>query len=245
MTPAQQFGDRPGEGVRAAVVRFPGSNCDADALYALAALGAEVRGVWHTETDLGDADLVVLPGGFSYGDYLRSGAMAALSPVMAAVKAFADRGGLVFGVCNGFQILCEVGLLPGALTRNTGLHFVCERVYVRVENIGTAFTNLCRPGEVLALPVAHGEGRYVADEAVLEQLRAENRVLFRYAAANGDVTDEADPNGSADHIAGILNGRGNVCGLMPHPERAVEALLGGADGRKLFASAFASLARAS
>ena len=242
---ARALGDRPGEGVRAVVVRFPGSNCDGDALYALAALGAEARGVWHTETDLGSPDLVVLPGGFSYGDYLRSGAMAALSPVMTAVKAFAERGGLVLGVCNGFQILCEAGLLPGALTRNTGLHFVCERVHVRVENAETAFTNLCGPGEVLALPVAHGEGCYVADEAVLEQLRAEDRVLFRYAAANGDVTDEADPNGSADHIAGILNERGNVCGLMPHPERAVEALLGGADGRKLFASAFASLTRAS
>ncbi len=201
--------------------------------------------MWHTETDLGDADLVVLPGGFSYGDYLRSGAMAALSPVMAAVGAFAGRGGLVLGVCNGFQILCEAGLLPGALVRNAGLHFVCERVYVRVENAGTAFTNLCRPGEVLTLPVAHGEGRYVADAAVLERLRAENRVVFRYCTADGSVTDDADPNGSIDHIAGILNERGNVCGLMPHPERAVEALLGGADGRTLFASAFASLTRAS
>lgn len=235
-------GARPGEGVRAAVVRFPGSNCDADALYALAALGAETRGVWHTETDLGDADLVVLPGGFSYGDYLRSGAMAARSPVMAAVGAFAARGGLVLGICNGFQILCEAGLLPGALVRNTGLHFVCERVHVRVENADTAFSNLCRPGEVLALPVAHGEGRFVADQEVLAQLRADDRVLFRYAAPDGSVTDEADPNGSADHIAGILSERGNVCGLMPHPERAVEALLGSADGHKLFASAFAALA---
>lgn len=230
----------PGRGVRVAVVRFPGSNCDEDTVFALASLGAVVTRVWHTDTELGRVDLVVLPGGFSYGDYLRSGAMAALSPVMSAVERFADGGGLVLGICNGFQLLCEARLLPGALTRNTGLHFVCDRVGVRVEQ-ASAFTALCTPGEVLTLPVAHGEGRFVADDAVLGRLEREGRVLFRYCTPAGEVTDAANPNGSLNSIAGITNERGNVCGLMPHPERAVDPLLGGVDGQKVFASVFASL----
>ena len=232
----------PGNGVRAVVVQFPGSNCDEDAVYALQLLGAEVTRVWHTST-LGDADLVVLPGGFSYGDYLRSGAMAALSPVMADVKRFAARGGLVLGICNGFQLLTEARLLPGALARNTGLHFVCERVHVRVEG-SSSFTGACTPGEVLALPVAHGEGRFVADKAVLERLEHENRVVFRYCTPEGEVMGAANPNGSLNHIAGIVNERGNVCGLMPHPERAVDPLLGGTDGRKIFESVFRALVEA-
>ena len=237
-------GSTSGAGVRTAVVRFPGSNCDEDSCFALSALGAEVRRVWHTETELNGVDLVVLPGGFSYGDYLRSGAMAALSPVMAAVERFANRGGLVLGICNGFQLLTEARLLPGALARNAELHFVCDQLYVRVEHEDSPFTGACRPGEVLALPVAHGEGRYVVDEAVLARLEAENRILFRYCTAEGELSDEANPNGSAGSIAGIVNERGNVCGLMPHPERAVDPLLGSADGQKLFASVFASLTQA-
>ena len=222
------------------MVRFPGSNCDEDTVFALSTLGAEVTRVWHTETELGRVDLIVLPGGFSYGDYLRSGAMAALSPVMTAVRRFAERGGLVLGICNGFQLLCEARLLPGALTRNTGLHFVCDRVGVRVEH-ASPFTAACKTGEVLALPVAHGEGRFVADDGVVERLEAENRVLFRYCTPAGELADAANPNGSVNHIAGIVNERRNVCGLMPHPERAVNPLLGGADGQKVFASVFASL----
>lgn len=229
----------PGTGVRAAVVRFPGSNCDEDTRFALASLGAQVTQVWHTES-LSDADLVVLPGGFSYGDYLRSGAMAALNPVMVDVKRFAERGGLVLGICNGFQLLTEARLLPGALARNTGLYFVCDRVHVRAEQT-SAFTSACSPGEVLTLPVAHGEGRYVADDEVLERLEAENRVLLRYCTAEGEVTDAGNPNGSLNHIAGIVNERGNVCGLMPHPERAIDPLLGGTDGRKIFESVFMAL----
>ncbi len=229
----------PGTGVHAVVVRFPGSNCDEDTVFALASLGAHVTQVWHTDK-LGNADLVVLPGGFSYGDYLRSGAMAALSPVMADVKRFAERGGLVLGICNGFQLLTEARLLPGALARNTGLHFVCERVHARVEQT-SPFTSACKPGEVLTLPVAHGEGRFVADKEVLEGLEHNNRVVFRYCTPEGELTDAANPNGSLNHIAGIVNERGNICGLMPHPERAVDPLLGGTDGQKVFESVFRAL----
>lgn len=245
MTPVssleQSFLRASRHGVRASVIRFPGSNCDEDSVHALTTLGATTERVWHTETDLKDAELVVLPGGFSYGDYLRSGAMAAHSPVMAEVKRFAERGGLVLGICNGFQLLTEARLLPGALVRNTELHFACERVQVRVESTLTAFTGVCEPGEVLTLPIAHGEGRYVAEAEVLARLEDENRVLFRYCTTEGNVTNEANPNGSLNAIAGITNEGGNVCGLMPHPERAIEGLLGGTDGQKLFASVFAYL----
>ena len=218
------------------IVRFPGSNCDDDTRYALEGLGAKVRMVWHLEEHLGDADAVVLPGGFSYGDYLRSGAVAALSPVMGAVKAFAERGGPVLGICNGFQTLTEAGLLPGALTRNPGLHFVCKVVYMRVEQIRTPFTNKYEDSQVLRVPVAHNEGRYYADMATLVRLETDNRVVFRYCTPEGEVNEAASPNGSLNNIAGIVNERGNVLGMMPHPERAADALLGSEDGLPLFRS---------
>jgi phosphoribosylformylglycinamidine synthase I len=229
---------------RVAVVRFPGSNCDEDTLFALEHLGLGVRRVWHTDTDLRGCDAVVLPGGFSYGDYLRSGAMAALSPVMEAVARFAARGGFVLGICNGFQMLTEARLLPGALARNASLHFVCRRAFVRVERADTPFTNAYRAGQVLKLPVAHGEGRFVADAQTLARLEGEGQVVFRYATPEGELAEAANPNGSLNHIAGITNERGNVLGLMPHPERAVEALLGSEDGAGVFASLLNALAGA-
>jgi phosphoribosylformylglycinamidine synthase subunit PurQ / glutaminase len=216
-----------------AVLRFPGSNCDDDTRHAVHdVLGAEARFVWHTEGGLGAVDAVIVPGGFSYGDYLRSGALAATSPVMGAVRDFAARGGPVLGICNGFQILTEAGLLPGALARNAGLDFVCDTVHVRVER-ATAFTEGYRVGAVLRLPIAHHEGRYEADSETLERLEGEGRVVFRYVDAEGGRAPEANPNGSAHDIAGIVNERGNVLGMMPHPERAVEELLGSGDGRAL------------
>ena len=206
------------------VVRFPGSNCDDDARDALERVtGAAVDFVWHTDTHLSDAGGVLIPGGFSYGDYLRSGALAALSPVMAAVRAFADRGGPVLGICNGFQVLTEAGLLPGALARNEGLAFVCDTVVVEVGPAGGPLLADLTPGARLRLPVAHHDGRYVASERELAALEARGGVAFRYLA-------EADPNGSTHHIAGVVNERGNVLGMMPHPERAAEAILGGVDG---------------
>ena len=220
-----------------AVIRFPGSNCDDDARHVLAdVLGAEVRLVWHRDTDL-DADTldaVVLPGGFSYGDHLRSGAVAALSPVMREVAAFAARGGPVLGICNGFQILTEAGLLPGGLLRNPSLHFVCKPVHLRVEKTDTPFTNGYAKEQVLRMPVAHNEGRYYADAETLARLEGENRIVFRYCNAQGEVNEESSPNSSFHNIAGIVNARGNVLGMMPHPERASEALLGSADGLPLF-----------
>ena len=214
-----------------AVLRFPGSNCDDDTRHALdEVLGANARFVWHTERDLGGADAVVVPGGFSYGDYLRSGALAAHSPVMEAVRAFARRGGPVLGICNGFQILTEAGLLPGALAQNDGLRFVCRDVFVRVEH-PTAFTRGYGEQAVLRLPVAHHEGRYVADEATLERLEGDGRVALRYVRHDGADDPTANPNGSLHAIAGIVDERGTVLGMMPHPERAVEPLLGGNDGR--------------
>jgi phosphoribosylformylglycinamidine synthase subunit PurQ / glutaminase len=222
-----------------AVLRFPGSNCDDDTRHAFRdVLGAEARFVWHTDETLGRSDAVIVPGGFSYGDYLRSGALAAKSPIMAAVRAFADRGGPVLGICNGFQILTEAGLLPGALARNAGLDFVCDTVTVRVEG-ESAFTGGYRVGDVLRLPIAHHEGRYEADPATLERLEGEGRVVFRYVDAAGARSAGANPNGSARDIAGIVNERGNVLGMMPHPERAVEELLGSGDGRPLLASLLA------
>jgi len=212
--------------VRVAVIRFPGSNCDADALHAAQLAGHQASFVWHRSTDLGGADVVILPGGFSYGDYLRPGAIARFSPVMQAVTAHARAGGPLIGICNGFQILCEAHLLPGQLVRNAGLAFVCRPVTVRVENDATPFTNGYRAGQELRMPVAHGDGRYVADDATLDKLEAEGRVVFRYVGGS--------PNGALRDIAGIRNVEGNVVGMMPHPERAVETLLGSTDGLALF-----------
>ncbi len=223
--------------VRFAVLVFPGSNCDHDAYHAAKhVMGQEARFVWHKEASLGEADVVVIPGGFSYGDYLRSGAIARFSPVMQDVVRFANEGGLVLGVCNGFQVLCEAGLLPGALMRNASLRFGCKDVYLRVENAQTPFTNAMTEGQSLLIPVAHGEGNYHADAETLDRLEAEGRVVFRYATAEGEVTGAANPNGSARGIAGIVNEAGNVLGMMPHPERCVEGLLGSADGALVFQS---------
>jgi len=218
--------------VKIAVVRFPGSNCDADALAAAAGAGAEAVYVWHRSTDLEGADAVVLPGGFSYGDYLRPGAIARFSPVMRAVAAHAAAGRPLLGICNGFQILCEAQLLPGALVRNGGLSFVCRPVRVRVESDTTPFTARYRPGQCLTMPVAHGAGRFVADQATLDLLEREERVVFRYVGGN--------PNGAMRDIAGITNQERNVVGLMPHPERASEALLGSNDGAAMFVLAAAT-----
>jgi phosphoribosylformylglycinamidine synthase len=226
--------------MRWAVVRFPGSNCDQDAFHVLKnVLSQEVEYVWHKETSLDGAEAVVLPGGFSYGDYLRTGAIARFSPIMGAVKAAAAAGRTVLGICNGFQILCEAGLLPGVLIRNNNLHFRCETICVRVENAESRFTRGLKAGQVLRIPIAHGEGNYVADEKTLDSLFANQQVLFTYSDAQGRAQDAANPNGSARHIAGIMNRTGNVLGLMPHPERASEAILGSADGLGIFESVLA------
>ncbi len=219
------------------VVIFPGSNCDHDCLHVLSdVLGQEVSQIWHKETSLRGVDAVILPGGFSYGDYLRTGAIAQFSPVMGAVRQFAQQGGMVLGICNGFQILLESGLLPGAMLRNRALTFVCKDVHVRVENAATPFTGHCESGQVLTIPVAHAEGNYFADEVTVSQLKAYAQVLFRYCTPDGRVTDEANPNGSLESIAGIRNAAGNVLGMMPHPERCAEAVLGNEDGRLIFLS---------
>ena len=225
------------------VIVFPGSNCDHDAYHVISKhVGQPVDFVWHRETDLSAYDVVIIPGGFSYGDYLRAGALAAHSPVMASVKEFAARGRLVLGICNGFQILCEAGLLPGALIRNKELHFICQHVNVRVETIETPFTHMLHAGQVLNLPIAHAEGNYVCDDATYEELVREDRIVFRYSDPSGELTGEANLNGSRDHIAGICSRGRNVLGLMPHPERACEDLLGSADGRDIFRSLAATLA---
>jgi phosphoribosylformylglycinamidine synthase len=231
------------------VVVFPGSNCDHDTYHVISKIiGQPVDFIWHRQSSVGDCDALILPGGFSYGDYLRTGAIARFSPVMGAVKEFAARRGLVLGICNGFQILCEAGLLPGALLRNAGLKFICGHVNVRVEATDTPFTERCQRGQVLSLPIAHGEGNYVCDAATLSELQRENRIVFRYCDRNGVAAQEGNPNGSLDNIAGICNRERNVLGMMPHPERASEELLGSADGRIVFcslANALAELAKAS
>jgi len=223
--------------MKVGVVTFPGSNCDHDCYRASRdVLGVDTVFLWHASHDLQGVDVVFLPGGFSYGDYLRAGAIASLSPIMAEVKAFALAGGPVAGICNGFQILCEAGLLPGGLIRNRSLKFRSRAAFLRVEQSVPPFTSAYRAGEVIRVPIAHGEGCYVAPEETLDQLDAEGRVFFRYCDAAGRVTDEANPNGSARNIAGIVNQAGNVLGMMPHPERAVDALLGSEDGVGLFRS---------
>ncbi len=222
------------------VVVFPGSNCDDDMIHVLGdVMQSEVVKIWHKETGLpgfSKSDCIVLPGGFSYGDYLRCGALAGLSPIMAAVKDFAAQGGFVLGICNGFQILCEAGLLPGALLLNDNQKFICKNVHLKVENNHTAFTKLTQKGDVLKIPIAHAEGRYFADENTLDDLEKNNQVLFRYCSADGTVSDEYNPNGTSRNIAGICNINGNVFGMMPHPERASELILGNADGKILFES---------
>jgi phosphoribosylformylglycinamidine synthase subunit PurQ / glutaminase len=224
------------------VVTFPGSNCDHDALYALAVnLGQTSVPIWHQSEDLEGCDAIVLPGGFSYGDYLRCGAIAHFSPVMGAVKRFAEAGGLVVGICNGFQVLTEAQLLPGALVRNRSLHFVCKTVLLRAETKDSPFTSAC-PERPLAIPVAHGEGCYHADEATLDALERDDRVAFRYVDAEGRATEAANPNGSARNIAGVLGPGRNVLGMMPHPERAADPALGSIDGRAVFESMIAALA---
>jgi phosphoribosylformylglycinamidine synthase len=228
------------------VIVFPGSNCDHDAYHVISKhVGQPVSFIWHRETDLAEYDALIIPGGFSYGDYLRAGALASFSPVMSSVKEFAARGGFVLGICNGFQILCESGLLPGALIRNRDLHFVCEHVRVRVENAATPFTSELKRSQILSMPVAHAEGNYVCDDDTLAELQREDRIIFRYCDTGGRITAEANPNGARDNIAGICNRERNVVGLMPHPERACEDLLGSSDGRGLFYSLAATLAAVS
>ena len=225
------------------VVVFPGSNCDKDAYHAATdVLGQQAEYIWHKETDLKGADAVILPGGFAHGDYLRTGAMARFSPIMRAVRAFAESGGPVIGICNGFQILLEAGLLPGAMLRNRGLKYRCEHVHVRVEQTDTPFTGSARVGQVLRIPIGHGEGNYFAPPEMLEKIEANRQVILRYTDAEGRLDDAANPNGSVNAIAGICSERRNVVGMMPHPERACEALLGGTDGRVILESVVAAFA---
>ena len=219
------------------VIIFPGSNCDHDAYWAFSAVfGQPATMLWHESHDLENVDVVIVPGGFAYGDYLRTGAIAKFSPVMESVRKFAAGGGLVMGICNGFQILAESGLLPGALLRNRGLKYICKPVQIRCETTDTPFTHLCEKGEVLTVPIGHMEGNYFCDEATLKELRDQNRIVFRYSTRDGQITDEANPNGSLDNIAGICNEGRNVLGMMPHPERASEPVMGMTDGVRILES---------
>jgi phosphoribosylformylglycinamidine synthase len=228
-----------------AVITFPGSNCDQDAYHAAKdVLGQHAEYIWHKDTDLKGADVVILPGGFAHGDYLRCGAMARFSPVMKSVQEFAAKGGPVLGICNGFQVLLEAGLLPGAMLRNRSLKFQCEHVNVRVEQVDTPFTAACRVGQVLRIPIAHGEGNYFAEPEVIARLEANRQIVFRYSTPDGQITDEANANGSVANIAGLCNERRNVVGLMPHPERACESILGSADGLVMFESVMKAVAHA-
>ena len=224
-----------------AVLQFPASNCDQDAVHALRLLGHSARLVWHKDPTLGDTDAVIVPGGFSYGDYLRCGAIARFSPVMQAVKQFADNGGMVLGICNGFQVLTEAGLLPGALIRNRDLQFHCEFIHLKTLTADSPFTQKIPAGRLLRLPIAHGEGCYFANEETLAQLQANRQILWQYCDAAGHVTDAANPNGALHNIAGICNERRNVAGLMPHPERACERILGSDDGNWIFEGIIAAL----
>lgn len=219
------------------IIVFPGSNCDDDCRHVLSdVLGQEAFFLWHKSTDLSGAECLVLPGGFSYGDYLRCGAMAAKSPIMNEVKKFAKKGGLVIGICNGFQILQEAGLLPGALVRNSNLKFICKDIYIRVEHTNSPFTKACRRGEVIRIPIAHADGHFFMDKKQLNKISENNQVLFRYCSEEGDMKDEFNPNGAVGNVAGVTNEDGNVCGMMPHPERCSEDILGNRDGIKIFKS---------
>ncbi|MDE3228658.1 MAG: phosphoribosylformylglycinamidine synthase subunit PurQ [Chloroflexota bacterium] len=225
------------------VVVFPGTWSDKDCLRALGpVMGQETVSIWHQDTELQGCDAVILPGGFSYGDYLRAGAIARFAPVMGAIREFTERGGLALGICNGFQILLEAGLLPGAMLRNASLEFRCQWTHLRAGNTATPFTNLLRSGQVIRVPISHGEGNYFADEATLDALEASDSVIFRYCDAGGEVTPDANPNGSRRNIAGIVNAARTVAGMMPHPERCAEELLGGEDGKLIFGSMLAALA---
>ena len=224
-----------------AILQFPASNCDQDAIHAVRLLGHSARYVWHKESSLGAPDVVIVPGGFSYGDYLRCGAIARFSPVMEAVQQFAADGGLVLGICNGFQVLCEAGLLPGALIRNRSLQFRCEHIYLKTARHDSPFTNQIPSGKLLRVPIAHGEGCYFADPDTMARLKGNNQVLWQYVNWHGELTEDANPNGSLENIAGICNERRNVAGLMPHPERACEPLLGSDDGNWIFKSIFSAL----
>ncbi len=224
------------------VVIFPGSNCDYDTFYVLRDVcGQETTFLWHKEHSLQDVDCVVLPGGFSYGDYLRSGAIAKFSPLMQEVKDFAGKGGLVLGICNGFQVLCELGLLPGAMLRNKNLKFLCQYVYLRIENNNTPFTNRGNGGDVLKIPIAHFDGNYFGDPETLDTVKKNDQIILRYSEPDGRLTDQANVNGSMENIAGLINKEGNVLGMMPHPERASEIILGSEDGRIIFESIIHSL----
>ncbi len=219
------------------VIIFPGSNCDEDMIYVIEnIMQQDVVRLWHKNTDLQDSDVIILPGGFSYGDYLRSGAIAKFSPIMEKVIEFANKGGYVFGVCNGFQILCETGLLPGALLHNTNQKFICKNIFLKPENNNSFVTSMITPGKVLKIPIAHGEGRYYADKDTLSQMRLNDQIMFRYCDANGDISSECNPNGSVENIAGICNATKNVFGMMPHPERASDDNLGNTDGKVIFES---------
>jgi phosphoribosylformylglycinamidine synthase subunit PurQ / glutaminase len=219
------------------VVIFPGSNCEQDCYYAIRSVLAQpVEYIWHRETTVKGFDAVILPGGFAYGDYLRTGALARFSPVMGAIADFAKRGGLVIGICNGFQILAEAGLLPGALLRNVGLKYLCKFEYLRTETIDTSFTNLMAKGQLLRIPIGHGEGNFFADSDTLKRIEDQDQIVFRYADAHGQVTPDANPNGSLNNIAGIVNEQRNVLGMMPHPDRAYESILGSTDGKLIFES---------
>jgi phosphoribosylformylglycinamidine synthase len=223
--------------MRFSVTVFPGSNCDHDCEYVLRDVEKQdVQMIWHKDTDLKNPDCVVVPGGFSYGDYLRTGAIARFSPVMKSVADFAAKGGLVIGICNGFQILCEAGLLPGALIRNKSLRFICQNVYIKVETNKTPFTNLCKPGQLLKIPIAHGEGNYFIDADGLAKLKSNDQIVVRYCDAQGNVTADSNPNGSLENIAGICNVNRNVFGLMPHPDRSGEDILGSHDGNFIWQS---------
>ncbi|MGH7273282.1 MAG: phosphoribosylformylglycinamidine synthase subunit PurQ [Nitrospiria bacterium] len=227
-----------------AVLVFPGSNCDRDCEYVIRQLLCQsVQLVWHKESNLKGFDLVIIPGGFSYGDYLRAGAIARFSPILAEVEGFARAGGLVIGICNGFQILVEAGILPGALFRNQTLKFICQKIYLKVEQTDTPFTSLYSPSQIIQLPIAHGDGCYWADQDTLAELHQHRRIVFRYCTRQGEATDAANPNGSMENIAGICNKGRNVLGMMPHPERQAEAILGGQDGRLLFESVVQLMAK--
>ena len=230
--------------MRVGVITFPGSNCDYDLYKAAQQIGANVEFIWHRQKNLDGYDAVMLPGGFSYGDYLRAGAIAQISPVMEEVSRFAANGGPVLGICNGFQILCEAGLLPGALVRNASLHFESKDIHVLVEQTDTLFTNKYENGQILRIPIAHAEGNYEANEQLLEELEDDGRVVFRYVNSDGELSKEANPNGSRNNIAGLTNKSGNVLGMMPHPERAMEDILGSVDGVGVFLSLATNLSTA-